>query len=149
MKNEKSAGAIIFYLENNQPIFLLLKYTNYWGFVKGNIEVSEEGDVIETVKRESLEEANLEDLRFLPKFKAEQQWFYTFKGERISKNAIFFLAEVKAEDAKNTKISFEHEDFKWLNFEEAIKLLKIKSNKDMLIKANEFIKESSKQKTLF
>lgn len=149
MKNEKSAGAIIFYLKNNQPFFLLLKYTNYWGFVKGNIEPGEEKDLLGTVKRESKEEANLDDLIFLHKFKLEQKWFYTFKGERISKTAIFFLAEVSLENAKNTKISFEHEDFKWLNFEDAIKLLKIKSNKDMLTKAKEFITESSKQKTLF
>ena len=149
MKTEKSAGAIIFYLENNEPFFLLLKYTNYWGFVKGNIEAGEEKDIFGTVTRESKEEANLDDLRFLPKFKFEQQWFYTFKGERISKTAIFFLAEVSLENVKNTKISFEHEDFKWLNFEDAIKLLKIKSNKDMLTRAKEFIAESSKQKTLF
>ncbi len=148
MKNEKSAGAIIFYLKNGEPFFLLLKYTNYWGFVKGNIEAGEEKDIFGTVKRESKEEANLDDLRFLPKFKVEQQWFYTFKGERISKTAIFFLAEVSESDAANTKISFEHEDFKWLNFDEAIKISKIKSNRDMLIRAKEVIKESSKQKTL-
>jgi len=145
MKTENSAGAIIFYIDkkNNEPKFLLLKYTNYWGFVKGLIEKNEK--VEETIVREAKEEANLNDLRFLPEFKFEQNWFYKLNNELIKKSAFFLLAEVSEEDSKKAKISFEHEELRWLDFNEAMSLMKIKNNKEMLEKAYKFIKEN-KQK---
>ena len=49
-KQEISAGALIFYIENNEPFFLLLKYPTYWGFPKGHIEKGENEE--QTAKRE-------------------------------------------------------------------------------------------------
>lgn len=146
MKQEKSAGLVIYYLENSEPLFLLLKYKNYWGFVKGIIEEGEK--IEETILRESKEEANLTP-KIIEGFKQEQSWFYKLKGELISKKALFLIGEITKEQASNTKISFEHEDFKWLNFEEAKKLMSIKQNLDLLKSAHDFIKQQSKQKKLF
>jgi hypothetical protein len=43
------------------------------------------------------------------------------------------------EEAGKVKVSFEHEDFAWLNFKDALDKLKIKNNREMLTEANEFI----------
>jgi len=60
IKHEKSAGAVVYYFnqESREPYFLLLKYTNYWGFAKGIIEESEESK--ETALREIKEETGFD-----------------------------------------------------------------------------------------
>lgn len=145
MKQEKSAGAVIYYIDK-EPKFLLLKYKTYWGYVKGIIEKDE--SIEETIKREAKEEVDL-DIKISPGFKHEQNWFFKFNGELVKKQAIFLLAEVSKEEAEKTKISFEHEGFAWLNKEQALKRMKIKNNKEMLEDAYEYILECKKQKSLF
>ena len=147
MRSEKSAGAVIFYLHDKEPIFLMLKYPNYWGFVKGLIEPGEEEH--ETARREAKEEANLSKLKFVEGFKHIIKYFFKFKGEAISKEVVFFLAEVSREEAKKVKISHEHNDFQWLNFNSSIKIIKHKNEKEILEAADNFLEEYSKQKRLF
>ena len=142
-KFEKSAGAIIFRIEGNNIFYLLLKYPTYWGFAKGNIEEKENEE--QTALREIKEETGLNDIVLLKGFKENIAWFYRMNNELRRKEAIFFLAETKT---KEIKISKEHNDFKWLSYEEALKLIKIKSNKQLMEKADKFIHEYLKQKTL-
>ncbi len=144
VKYEKSAGAVIFY-KKERIKFLLVKST-YWGFVKGNIEENEKPK--QTMKREIQEEAGLKNIRIITGFKHIQKWFYKFEGELIRKESIYLLVEVSEKEAKNTKISFEHTDFKWATYEDALELMKIKQNKEMLQEAYDFIKKD-KQKRLF
>ena len=143
-KKEKSAGAIIDYTKEKEPKFLLLKYKTYWGFAKGIIEAEE--SIEETVKRETKEETGLDNLEIIPGFRYVQKWFFKADGALVSKEAIFLLAKAAEEQSKKVKISFEHEDFKWLGYEEALKYIKIKNNKEMLQKAEEFIKKHEMQK---
>jgi 8-oxo-dGTP pyrophosphatase MutT (NUDIX family) len=165
MIRETSAGALIFYVRNmlisehpkipnkeffdlkdNQPLFLLLKYTNYWGFVKGMIEENERET--ETARREANEEANLSRIRFLEGFREVIRYFFKLDGKLISKEVIFLLGEVDEEQAEKVKVSFEHEGFKWLTFDDAMRLVKHKNERELLIKANEFLKSYLKQKRL-
>ncbi|MEM0324887.1 MAG: NUDIX domain-containing protein [Candidatus Aenigmatarchaeota archaeon] len=135
MIKKVSCGAIVFYKENDNIEFLVLKYPNYWGFPKGEKEKNE--SEIEAAKREIKEETNL-DVEFIPGFRREYEYSYWLHGKLIRKRAIFFLARAKSKDVK---ISWEHEDFKWLNFEEAIKLLNFEEDKENLKLAYEFIKK--------
>jgi 8-oxo-dGTP pyrophosphatase MutT (NUDIX family) len=146
MITKSSAGALIFYKEENTPIFLLLKYTNYWGFVKGLIEKGEEER--STIRREAIEEANLSHLNFLEGFRENISYFFRAPEGMISKTVVFLLAEVTKEAAAGVKISHEHLDFKWAGFNEAMSLVKHKNEKDLLTKAREFIKTALKQKKL-
>jgi|SRR3989344_258013 len=146
MKQEKSAGAVIYTIDENLK-FLLLKYKTYWGFAKGMIESQE--TIEETAKREIQEETSLDAINIIPGFKHIQKWFYKLNNETVSKEAVFLLAKVSKEAAEKVKISFEHENFAWLSYEDAIKKMKIKNNREMLEKAYEFILEFEKQKTLF
>lgn len=145
MKKERSAGAVIYYTHSGMIYFLLVKST-YWGFVKGWIEKDEE--IIETIKREAKEEANLDNLEFAKGFEYKQHWTYRMNNEMISKDAIFYAAKVSKDDAAGVKISSEHNEFKWVTYDDALKLIKIKDNREMLKKAYEFIKEFERQKRL-
>ncbi len=146
MINENSAGAIIFYLDK-EPHFLILKYTTYWGFVKGWIEPNETPK--KTAIREAKEEAGV-SIKLINGFKQEQRWFYINKEkEKVRKHAVYFLAEIPKKSAKKVKISHEHEDFKFVTLKESEKYIKIKSNKELLKKAYYFIKTIKQQKLNF
>ena len=142
MGKEISAGAIIFCKENKKIKYLLLfregseHYKPLWGFPRGKIEENEEE--MNTVKREIEEETGLKKLKFL-KFREKINWFYRRDNETIFKESIFYLAESENEEVK---ISDEHDDFKWCSFDEAMKLLKFKNAKEILKKADEFLKGS-------
>jgi 8-oxo-dGTP pyrophosphatase MutT (NUDIX family) len=145
MKKEKSAGVIIYYLSDSKPKFLLVK-SNYWGFVKGIIEKNE--SIKETAKREASEEVNL-SLSLIPKFREFQNWMYKRQGELISKQAVFFLSKISEKQTKQVKISEEHTEFGFFTLQESLEKMNIKSNQDLIKKANKFILEFEKQKTLF
>lgn len=146
VRKEKSAGAVIYYADKNEPKFLLLKYKTYWGFAKGIIE-AEEG-IEETIKREVKEETGLDNFKIIPGFRYIQKWFFRAEGKLVSKEAVFLLVKVTEEQASKVKISSEHEDFKWLTYNEALSYIKIKNNKEMLHDSYDFIKKYEEQKRL-
>jgi len=133
---EKSAGAVIFKRENKKNYYLLLHYqSGHWDFPKGNIEKGEKLE--ETVKREVKEETGLEDIELLPGFKENIKYFYKLRGKNIFKIVTFFLAETKT---KKVKISWEHIGYKWLPYKEALEQLTFKNAKEIIKKANRFLR---------
>ena len=154
MKHENSAGAVVFYIKENEPVFLLLKYPTYWGFAKGWIEEGEDDE--QAAKREVKEEAGL-NVSFLPGFKEEQRWFYNSNQGEVKKHCVYFLAEISENDKNEIKISSEHQDFVFVTIKQSSGYVKIKQNKKLLEKAKKFIKNSKignissieKQKKLF
>lgn len=150
VEKQKSAGAIIYVIENEKPLFLLLQNTlknTYWEFPKGKIENKE--SIKETVKREISEETCLNKLFFIPGFQWVLKWFYQFEGKTIFKETIYLLAKIKTQEKSQVKINHEHEKFEWIPYEKAMQKLKKKANKEMLKKANQVILEYEKQKKLF
>jgi|TARA_B100000315_G_scaffold249177_1_gene280003 8-oxo-dGTP pyrophosphatase MutT (NUDIX family) len=135
MKRERSAGAIVF-IKEKEPIYLLLHYEEgHWDFPKGHIEEKETDT--ETVKREVGEETGIKDIEIIPNFKEKIQYFFKFKKELISKEVVFYLAKT---NTKQVKLSFEHIGFGWLPYEKAIEQLTYKNAKEILKKANDFLK---------
>lgn len=138
MEIEKSAGAVVFRKEKGKIYYLILHYDlGHWGFPKGQIEKGEKPK--ETAKREIKEETGLEKIKFLAKFKEEIKYFYTFQGKRIFKIVIFFLAQT---NQKKVRISWEHQGYQWLSFEKAKKMLSFKNSREVLKKANQFLKKN-------
>jgi 8-oxo-dGTP pyrophosphatase MutT (NUDIX family) len=146
MPVEKSAGAVVFRRENNKIKYLLIQYAwGHWEFPRGLIEKGE--TLEETAKREIKEEVGIEDIKFIPGFKEWFKFFFKLKGKNIMKIATFLLAETKTEEIK---LSFEHKDFAWLEYDEALEKLTFENSKEVLKKANDFLKlktENEKGKT--
>lgn len=142
MPREKSAGAIIYRIEEGKPCYLLLRYlSGHWEFAKGHIEDGEKPEI--AARREIREETGIEDIKIIPGFKEYAKYFfrksYNLTGEArktapwVFKSVIFYLAETKT---KNVKISHEHKDFLWLPYEQAVKRLTYKNAKNLLKKAH-------------
>jgi len=142
---EKSAGAIIYKIENGEPRYLLLHYpSGHWEFAKGHIEEGEEPE--RAAMREIEEETGLKDIKIIPGFKEYSKYFfrknYDLVGEAkkkapwVFKLVVFYLAETKTEEVK---ISHEHKGFLWLPYEQALRRLTYKNAKELLKKAHEYL----------
>ncbi len=134
MLNEKSAGAVVFYRGDSIEYLLLL--STYWGFPKGIIEAGE--DERTAAVREVREETVLE-IELLEGFRDVDDYWYQRKGQRVHKQAIYFLGQAKS---RETKISWEHQDIAWLTYEQAMDRLKFAGLRDLLTKANDFLKDN-------
>jgi 8-oxo-dGTP pyrophosphatase MutT (NUDIX family) len=135
MLNEKSCGAVI-YAKTPEIKYLLLQYeAGHWDFVKGNVEEGETEK--ETTTRELREETGITDAYFIDGFREYITYFYKRHGSTVFKEVLFFLMESKT---TNVTLSFEHIAYAWLTYEEAMKRLTFKNARDVLQKANEFIK---------
>lgn len=140
MEHEHSAGAIIF-RENGEIRYLFLVYEKgYLDFPRGNVERGE--TELEAAKREVFEETGLK-VDFIPGFRAETSWFYRKDGKLVKKTVVYFLAKT---DKKEIKVSWEHKGYEWLTFEEAMEKLKFENTKQILKKANNFLKSKSNLK---
>ncbi len=146
---EISAGAIVFRIDkqSRKPKYLLLHYgSGHWDFVKGHIEGRETEE--ETLRREAKEEAGLTDLKLVKGFREKLSYFYNKDGSTVAKDVIFFLAETKVAEG-DVKLSFEHSDYVWLDFDAAAKKVTYSSSKDVLKKAHEFLEKFRQQHKLF
>ena len=137
----KSCGAVIFH-KNMERKYLLLRYGwGHWGFVKGKIEEGE--DDMQAVLREAEEETGLkaEQLNFIPKFTEKINYFYTHEGRRVYKEVVYFLAE---SSLAKVRLSYEHTEYAWLPYEEAIKVVTYENDRKVLEKAENFLRELKK-----
>ena len=137
MRVERSAGAVVFRVtKDNQAVFLLLqKPSGKWDFPKGNIEKGE--PTLQTVEREVAEETGVVKINILPDFKETIKVFYRFEGEFVRKWIAFFLAETS--QAK-IRISFQHQDFAWMPFEQAVKTVSYPQSRRILRRAQSYLK---------
>ncbi len=132
---ERSSGTVIF-RKNGKEKFLLLHYgKGHWDFPKGHIE---EGEAeLDAAIREAEEETGISDLKILDGFREKITYFFMAGKNLVHKEVVFFAAETKT---KSIKISHEHTGFEWLDFDSALKKLSFKNSRDVLKKANEFLK---------
>ena len=135
MGTEKSAGIVLFRNDSSKNEFLLLNYPQgHWDFVKGKVEKNETPH--ETAIRETGEETGITNIEFIDGFEESVEYDFRFKKEDIHKKVIFFLAKT---DEKNIKLSHEHNDYLWLEYNDALKKTTFENAKNVLSKANEFL----------
>ena len=134
MKEEVSAGIILFN-ENEGRKFLLLNYpSGHWDFVKGKMENGE--TTHETALRETKEETGITDVEFLDGFEEEIEYYFRAENQNIHKKVIFFLGKTKTLDII---LSHEHLDFIWLDYDNALKKITYENAKNLLKKSKEFL----------
>lgn len=139
MLQEKSCGAVVF-IRKPELRFLLLHYEEgHWGFVKGNVESNETEK--ETVLRELKEETGIIDIKFIEGFRETITYIYNRKGKSFHKQVAFFLIETQTEEIK---LSYEHSDYIWIPLVEGIEFLTFNNSKNILKKANRFLREVNK-----
>jgi 8-oxo-dGTP pyrophosphatase MutT (NUDIX family) len=135
MEKETSAGIVLFRNISNKNEFLLLNYPQgHWDFIKGKIEQDEA--LHETALRETKEETGISNIEFMDGFEESVEYDFKFKNEDIHKKVIFFLAKTSA---KKIILSHEHNDYLWLEYNDALKKITFRNAKNVLSKANEFL----------
>ncbi|MFQ5940228.1 MAG: bis(5'-nucleosyl)-tetraphosphatase [Nitrososphaerales archaeon] len=132
---ERSAGTVLFNNNNGSVEYLLLHYpAGHWDFPKGNIENGE--TELDTIRREVEEETSIDSIEFINGFRKKIRYNYKRSGKLVYKEVIFYLAKT---NSKNVKLSFEHQGYRWLIYDDAIKLLTFKNAKMILEEANRFL----------
>ena len=134
MKEEISAGIILF-SNNKKRKYLLLNYpSKHWDFVKGKME---EGETFhETALRETNEETGIKDVEFLDGFKEEIEYYFRANNQDIHKRVIFFLGKT---ETTNIILSHEHLDFIWLDFDNALNKITYENARNLLRRSEEFL----------
>ena len=142
MRTPVKVECIIFRKINNNYDFLLLERikskSGFWQPVTGGVE---EGESIEdAVFREVLEETSIRKEDIIRIFR--DVYYFELKSDFFEKNIIkefVFGFEVKSN--VNVHIDAgEHDKFKWVNFDKAIKLLKYETNKNAFEKMKKILK---------
>ncbi|MDR3124453.1 MAG: NUDIX domain-containing protein [Endomicrobium sp.] len=136
MVKETSCGAVIYKIENANPVFLLVKSvkSSNWGLPKGHMEKGETEK--ETAVREIFEETGIKQLKFDDNFRQENVYIIdneetTKLGYKIEKCVVYFLAlsvgnEILEYDKK------EISENRWMNFQKLQELLLLHNSKEIL-----------------
>jgi len=140
MVRGKTIGIAIFYWADNSPRYLLLHHGGeYWNFPKGRQEAGE--TAVETALRELKEETGITHLNVIEGFKDgfEYDFDSTIKDgvrEKVFKQAIFYLGEVKSE---KVTISDEHLDYGWFDYSTALKRMYYQEGQNLLKRIDQFL----------
>ena len=134
MKEEVSAGIILFN-DVDKRKFLLLNYpSKHWDFVKGKMEKGETSH--ETAIRETKEETGISDVEFIDGFEEEIEYYFYADNQEIHKKVIFFLGKTETTEII---LSHEHLDFIWLEFDNALNKTTYENAKNLLKKSKVFL----------
>ncbi len=131
MTIETSAGAVVFY--RGAQIEYLLLLSSYWGFPKGHIETGETETV--AALREIREETGLA-VNLVAGFRVADDYVYQRRGERVPKQAIYFLAQASSRAAS---LSHEHADLQWFTYDAALAHLDFVDLRDLLTEAHRVV----------
>lgn len=140
---EHSAGVIPFRQERKKRKYLLLLSSltknQLWEFPKGGIEKQE--SAMEAARREFEEETGIKKVEILDGFKKQLKYFYKRDETLVGKTVTYFLGRVQA---MKVLISDESKAFRWVDFEDATRLLRHKNLRETLSVAEEYLKLHNK-----
>lgn len=134
MKKEKSCGALVVRLADNEPQVLLIKHNGgHWAFPKGHVENGETEE--ETAFREVKEETGL-----TVKIDARYREMVTFSpAPRTMKDVVYFVATVLG-GVETPQLS-EVSDVRWVSFDKAGDYITFDNDRQLFEKMKEFVKD--------
>ncbi|XP_030039461.2 bis(5'-nucleosyl)-tetraphosphatase [asymmetrical] [Manduca sexta] len=135
MSPTRAAGLVIFRKYNQGVQFLLLQTSygqHHWTPPKGHVDPGESDWV--TALRETKEEAGLseEDLEIYKD--VSKTLHYDVKGK--PKDVVYWLAKLRNPELE-VKLSYEHQDLKWLPLKQAQEVSGFEDMKKLLAEFNE------------
>lgn len=142
MRYRNAVFVVAYARKNNKIYYLILKrklHWKGWEFPKGGVKIFE--PKMNAVKREIKEETGMKVLR-IKKFGVHGK--YKYEKELPDRKGIIgqefslYAAEIKKGKVKVD--GFEHSDYKWVEFKEAIKKMTWNNQKKCLKKVNYFLK---------
>ena len=142
---ERSAGAVIFYRQGKDILFLLTRYKSkvggHWEFARGHIEPGEHEK--DTARREIAEETGLAGVKFLPGFRKLTRFHFRDQNTIVTKDAIFYLVQSKT---LHIEISEENLGYVWLLYPLAREHIKFEAAKKVLDEAWAFLQPGASKK---
>jgi bis(5'-nucleosidyl)-tetraphosphatase len=139
-ETHRAAGIVLYRVEDGERKYLLLRSALtrrlVWEFPKGGIETGESEQ--EAAERELREETGVPLGRYsvAPGFREEEHYLFTrtWSGERqlVVKRVVYFLAESTTDQVT---LSREAAEYRWLNYEEAQRLLRFPEKRRVLERA--------------
>ena len=140
---QTSSGGVLLRKENGQTSVVLIARNNrgIWCLPKGLIEADESAE--EAAEREVAEETGLKG-KIIDKIGEVSYWYWS-KGERTRyfKTVHFYLMEYLGGDTANH--DSEVEEAKWFPVNEALQIMTFKSERGIVSKAIEMLKEIGKK----
>lgn len=139
MKDE-AFGIVPILKQDNEYQFLLIQHhAGHWGFPKGHADPGE--TAIATACREFEEETGVKDYTPLPDVSFSEQYRFIRNGHAIEKTVVYFPAWVTS--SKVTCQAQEIKSYAWLPYDAALQKMTFNPGKQVLIKANEYLKKST------
>jgi len=138
MKREKSCGALVYRVENDELMLLLLRHRHggHWSFPKGHVEGDE--TEVQTALREVLEETSLH-ITLQPDFRHTVEYF---PKPGVKKLVVYFLGEASP-DEEAIKQEEEIGELRWVRLDDAFDLVSFKNDRDLLTMARNRLAESN------
>jgi len=135
--------AILYRKTNTKTQYLLLKRISdtggFWQPVTGGIEKGETR--IQALKSEVKGETGIKNLAKIINDIHYYEFSDLFKRENRQRLIKEYAFGVEVSPNEKITISWEHTEYKWCSFQEALKLLKWKENKEALKKLNKILSE--------
>lgn len=147
LKYRKAVFVVLYSIKNKKIEYLVLKRKLHWigwEFPKGGKKFLEPGKI--AAKREVKEETGLRIIRgTLKKYPLKGKYEYSKEIKKrpgiVGQTWELYSAEVKKDKVDLKKnLDFEHSDYRWVNFKEAIKKLKWKNQKECIKLVNDSLR---------
>jgi 8-oxo-dGTP pyrophosphatase MutT (NUDIX family) len=136
---EVSSGFVVYTIDRDRILYLLLRHPTHWSFPKGHIEHRDNNDLITAAKREMIEETGIENFEIIDGFHKVLSYTFVKDKVEVTKDVHYFLARCFRKEP--IKLSKEHLDFGWFPLRLAYIKLKFENTRELLLEAHEYIKK--------
>lgn len=140
-KKDRSVGVVpIFQEQNGTKLFLLVLHgVGHWAFPKGHSEAGE--DEVSAAKRELYEETGVTEVRIDPNKEFLEHYCFEKEGQGYDKTVRYFVGLVSDKQTETPdEFKEEIEDTKWVDNEEAKRLLTFPEAQRMLQEVTTYLK---------